>query len=717
MFKVRGMDCAEEVAILKRALKEYAAEEDDLGFDLLNGKLTVSLAHEGVTAEAIEEAIGKTGMQAIRWDRWQASQSGSKTESLWTRRGRLIMCAVSGAFLAVYAVLWTGMLFTGIETTSGYAMFAMRALLAGAVVSGGWFVFPKALYSARKMRPDMNLLMTVAVAGALVIGEWFEAATVTFLFALALLLESWSVGRARKAISELLDLSPATARYICPQDGAIEEKPVDDVPIGVTAIVRPGEKIPLDGVVTSGRTSVNQAAITGESMPVSKAPGDEVFAGTLNVEGAFEFRVSRTAGDTTLATIIHMVEQAQTRRAPSERWVDQFARYYTPAMMVTAIVMAILPPLISGQAWSGWFYQALVVLVIACPCALVISTPVSIVAGLATAARAGVLIKGGLHLEAPSRLKAIALDKTGTLTYGRPDVQEIVPLNAHTNEQLLSHAASLESRSEHPLAKAIVRKAEEQGIEFEPAATFTAIPGEGGTGHVQEHEFWIGSHRMMADRGLAPDELVARAEALQDAGHSVVAMGDDTHVCGLMSLADGIRPGAQSLIAGLKHAGIEHIVMLTGDNAGTARAVAGQVGIEEYRAELLPRDKLETVQSLVDKYGQVAMVGDGVNDAPALSVATLGIAMGAAGSDAAIETADIALMSDDLSKLPWLIRHSKKTLRVIQQNISFALGVKLIFLALAMTGLATLWMAIAADMGASLIVIANALRLLQKQPQ
>jgi len=710
-LKIRGMDCAEEIAIIKRAVDGLVAE-DALSFDLMNGRLFV----EGGEAQSadIRAAINKTGMQAILWSDHVAREAAGV--SFWEAHGRTLSAVVSGlaiitgfAFHLISAGLHAA--FSGGEDGVGYPGVSIACYLV-AIVCGGWFIFPKAFFSARSLRPDMNLLMVTAVIGAGLIGEWFEAAAVTCLFAIALLLESWSVGRARKAIGALMDMAPATARYLCPHDGDIEEKPVGDVPAGVTVLVRPGERIPLDGTVTKGATSVNQAPITGESIPVSKAPGDAVFAGTINEDGAFEFKSSGTADDTTLSRIVRMVEEAQQRRAHSEQWVETFARYYTPAMMALALVIALFPPLALGGAWGTSIYQALVILVIACPCALVISTPVSIVAGLNTAARAGVLVKGGVFLEMPARLRAIALDKTGTLTAGRPEVQRIAPMNGHTEMELLERAAALEQGSEHPLARAVLAYAKAAGVAPGAAEGFQALRGKGAEARIDGRDFWIGSHNLMHEKGAETTEIHETALAMEDAGHSVIAIGNADHVCGLISVGDAVRGDSADAVRAMKAAGIDHVCMLTGDNEGTAQAIAKLSGVDRYHAELLPEDKAGLVKALVAEYGWVAMVGDGVNDAPAMAEASLGIAMGAMGTDVAIETADIALMSDDLGKIGWLIRHSRRTLRVIKQNIAFALGLKLLFILLAMGGLATLWMAIAADMGASLLVIFNGLRLL-----
>ncbi|NIA20426.1 MAG: cadmium-translocating P-type ATPase [Anaerolineaceae bacterium] len=718
-YKIRGLDCAEEVAALRKTVGRLSGVEG-LDFDILNAGMTVRPGPDGVGEEEILAAVRKAGLEALPWDKARRGGGESAEESFWQRRGRLVMCLAGGLLLAAglvtHAVRHGGLADAFVAGDGAEEhIFPLVSILfyVASIVAAGWYLLPKAIVAARMLRPDMNLLMVIAVVGAVIIGEWFEGATVTFLFAVALLLESWTVARARRAIGALMDLTPTKARYICPHDGDVEEKPVEDVPTGVTVLVRPGEKVPLDGVVTKGSTSINQAPITGESAPVAKEVGDEVFAGTVNNEGAFEFQATKAAEDTTLARIVRMVEESQSRRAPSEQWVEKFAHYYTPVMIALAAAVAVIPPL-AGADWAVWLYRALVLLVIACPCALVISTPVSIVAGLTTAARNGVLIKGGVYLEAPAHLAAVAVDKTGTLTYGRPEVQQIVPLSGHTAQELLARAAALETSSEHPLARAILGRAETDGISFVPAEGFQAIKGKGAEALIEGRPFWIGSHRLMHEKGQETPEVHDWAEKLEDAGHSVVAVGNDQHVCGLISIADGTRPQAADAVRALRAAGVKRVVMLTGDNEGTARAVAEATGVDEFKAELLPEDKVQTVESLVGELGHVAMVGDGVNDAPAMAAATLGVAMGAAGTDAAIETADIALMSDDLSRLPWLIRHSRRTLRVIKQNIWFALGLKVVFMVLAMAGIATLWMAIAADTGASLLVIFNGLRLLKR---
>ncbi len=676
-YKVRGLDCAEEVAVLKQAVGPLVGGANRLAFDVLNGRMTVAPNEREVADEAIFKAIAATGMSAVRWT------PHAKTDDTDNyRRRQVLFTAVSGIVLLIgfalhvvlagdFAPAWR---LLGSHASASMPWPEIAAYFIAALL-GARFVVVKAWFAARNLRPDMYLLMTVAVIGAMVIGEWFEAAMVSFLFALSLTLESWSVGRARRAIASLLDLAPPTARVLRP-GGSEVIVPVAEVKLGSRFIVHAGERIPLDGRVTDGASAVNQAPITGESVPVEKQRGAEVFAGTINGDGTLTIRATKTAEDTTLARIIHMVEEAHARRAPSEQWVESFARVYTPAVMILAVLVFVLPPIALGQAWDDWFYRALVLLVIACPCALVISTPVAIVASLASAARAGVLVKGGSFIELPARLKAIAMDKTGTMTRAEPEVVRVIPLSNHTEAELIARAAALEARSTHPLARAVLRYAERQGVAPAPASDVRVLRGRGLTGVFDGEPFWLGSHRYVIERGQDAPEVARQAEALEADGKTVVVVGNSRHVCGLIAVADTIRPEAREIVKRLHAAGIAHVVMLTGDNRVTAETIGRELGIDEVHAELLPEDKVNKIEELVARYGTVAMVGDGVNDAPALARASLGIAMGAIGSDAAIETADVALMTDDMSKLPWLIHHARRTLTVIRQNIVFSLGVK-----------------------------------------
>ena len=713
-YKIQGLDCSDEVAVLKRELGNKDGVQG-LEFDVLNARMTVTFDPATISEQQIIASVDAAGMKAVPWQQ----RRDQNADTFWQSKGRLIMtCLSAGLLLAGFVTHWythgsfLDVLLGGLGEEHTTPLVSIVFYIC-AIVAGAWFVVPKAVFAAKKLRPDMNLLMVVAITGAMILGEWFEGAMVSFLFALSLLLEHWSVERSRRAIGSLLETAPKTARFRDLQSGQVRQVPVEDIAVGATVIVRPGEKIPLDGKVKSGSTTVNQAPITGESMPVRKIVGDDVFAGTINQDGAIEIEATKAASDTTLARIIHMVEEAQSRRAPSQQWVDKFAYYYTPAMMILATAIAVLPPLLFSADWSDWIYRGLVILVIACPCALVIATPVSIVSALTASARNGVLIKGGVFIEIVGHLKVIALDKTGTLTFGRPEVQEVIPLNNHTTEQLLATAAALEANSEHPLAKAILQKAESQNIAVDAAADFQAIKGKGAEGRIDGRLFWIGSHRLMHERGEDTPDVHQKVLEFEDAGHTVVAIGNDEHVCGIISIADSVRPQARDAISAIKQTGIEQIVMLTGDNAGTAKAIADKIGMDDYKAELLPEDKVNAIKSLLNEYGQIAMVGDGINDAPALATATCGIAMGAMGTDAALETADIALMSDELEKIPWLIYKSRSTLKIIKQNIAFSLGLKLVFITLTLFGLASLWMAIAADTGATLLVTFNALRLLK----
>lgn len=718
-FKIHGLDCAEEVAVLKQAVGPLVGGEDRLAFDILNGRMIVSTTVNGPSAATVAQAVHATGMRAEPWREGEPAAEGS---TFWERHGRTVTTTISGIALATGFVLHA-LLAGGIGSALGSeglgtvheVPIPVRLLYGLAIVAGAWFVAPKALYAIRRLRPDMNLLMTLAVIGAIGIDEWFEAATVSFLFALSLALEAWSVGRARRAIEALMDLAPPVARLL--ENGVQREVPPERVPVGSLLLVKPGEKIPLDGQVVRGVSAVNQAPITGESIPVTKEAGSQVFAGTINGDGALEMEASKPASDTTLAHIIRMVGEASRRRAPSEQWVETFARIYTPTVLGAAVLVLLIPPLVFGGAWSEWAYRSLVLLVIGCPCALVISTPVTIVAALAAAAKNGVLVKGGTYVEVPARLRAIAFDKTGTLTRGEPEVLEVVPLNGHTHLDLLGRVAGMEAQSEHPLARAIIRYAAAHNIQPIPVDGFRIVQGKGATARIDGTEYWVGSHRYLDERQQETAEIHDQLERMASDGRSVVVVGNDRHVCGLIAIADAVRPEARSIVEALRRAGIDHVIMLTGDNHATAKAIAAQTGVDEVRAELLPADKVTAIEELVRQYGGVAMVGDGVNDAPAMARATLGIAMGAAGSDAAIETADVALMADDLSKLPWLIHHSRRTLRIVRQNIVLSLTVKAVFVALTFAGFASLWAAIAADMGVSLLVIFNALRLLGPQSQ
>ncbi|MBX9922860.1 MAG: heavy metal translocating P-type ATPase [Rhabdochlamydiaceae bacterium] len=694
------MDCSEEIDSLKKAFRSKKGIQE-LSFDILNAKMVVIYDSQKTTTQDILETVASTGMKADPWtDQLEKTQM-----SFWEKRGRSILVASSAVFILI------GFLFHP-SFDESQMPFISKAFYLSATLLATAFVLPKAWSALRRLRADMNLLMTTAIIGAVAIGELFEAASVSFLFASALLLESWSINRARQAISALMDLSPPTAHVILSQGETVEKK-IEDIPLGSRILIRPGERIPLDAIVEKGSSTVNQAPITGESIPTAKNIGDTIYAGTINEEGALECQVTKKANDTTLARIIHMVQEAQSRRAESEQWVDRFASVYTPLMIVLTILFITVPPLFFLQPWMPWIYRGLVLLVIACPCALVISTPVSIVSGLTAAARNGILIKGGMYLEEASHLQAIAMDKTGTLTIGHPEVQKVIPLEGYTEQEILEKATALEKSSEHPLAKAILRRAQELNIKAERADNFQIIKGKGAEAQINGEYFWIGSHRFMHEKMQENEHIHKIVSELEDAGHSIIALGNQKHVIGLISVADSPRPLIRETIDSLRELGIEKIVMLTGDNKQTAQALAKITGVDEYFSELLPEDKVKVLENLKKTWSHIAMIGDGVNDAPAMATASLGIAMGGIGTDVAIETSDVTLMSDDISKLPWLIAHARRTIQIIKMNIGFSIGLKALFLLLNIFGLATLWMAITADMGASLLVVFNGLRLLK----
>jgi Cd2+/Zn2+-exporting ATPase len=555
---------------------------------------------------------------------------------------------------------------------------------------------------------DINVLMVIAVAGALALGEWLEASSVVFLFALAQWLEARTLERARQAIRALVDLTPRDA--IVKRNGGEQRVAVDAIAVGDVVIVRPGDKVPLDGTIVGGHSDVNEAPMTGESLPVDKHPGDEVYAGTINGRGSLELAVTRVGPDTRLARIIHLVEAAQSRRAPVQSFVDRFAKIYTPTVIVLAVLVAAVPPLVAGADAETWFYRSLVLLVISCPCALVISTPVSIVSALSAAARNGVLIKGGAHLERLAAVRAIGFDKTGTLTRGEPGVSDVIAVGSASSQDVLRFAAAVETRSEHPIARAIADRARVDGTDIPEASGFMSVPGMGVEAVVGGRSVVVGNEALMTMRNVATS---ADLESIRRDGHTLVFVAVDRVLLGAIAVADPLRETAKETLELLRSHGIRHVAMLTGDHSATARVAAKTLSLDEYYAGLLPQEKHDRVLAIREAHGATLMVGDGVNDAPALAAADVGVAMGAAGSDAALETADIALMSDELLKIPYALRLARATLFNVKTNVIVSLVLKAAFLVMAITGSATLWMAVLADTGASVIVVANALRLLR----
>jgi Cd2+/Zn2+-exporting ATPase len=688
VFRVEGMDCHEEVVILERRLKPLEGVEA-LAADVVGQRLHVTYDAARLTTDAIVEAVGQTGMRM--WLEHEAPTSSGADP-----RQRLLLAAGSGVAIAAGAsASWAGL----------PALAAV--LLVTAAVVGGVFPARRALSAIRSRTIDINVLMIVAVTGALALGERLEAAAVVFLFAVAQWLEARTLERARQAIRALLDLSPRVAHV--KRAGVEVRLPIEEVVVGDVIVVRPGDKIALDGVVASGASEVNEAPLTGESLPVAKSRDDSVYAGTINGHGAFDLRVTRVGRDTRLARIIHLVEQAQSRRAPVQAFVDRFARIYTPAVIALAVMVAVVPPLAGGADVSTWVYRALALLVIACPCALVISTPVSIVAALSAAARSGVLVKGGAHLERLAGATVVAFDKTGTLTTGRLAVTAVIPEGSASGADVLRFAAAVEWRSEHPVGRAIVAEARSRRVDVPEAAGFVARPGLGAEARVAGRRVVAGNRRFLSGLGLT----VPATGSGSAAKGSKVYVAADGVLLGAIVLADRPRETARETVELLRAQGITRIAMVTGDDEETARAIASQTGVDDCHHGLLPEQKHSIVESLRAGGRTVLMVGDGVNDAPALAAADVGVAMGAAASDVAIETADVALMSEELLKLPYVVRLARATLRNVKTNVTVSLVLKAAFLVLAIGGKATLWMAVLADTGASVIVVANALRLLR----
>lgn len=613
------------------------------------------------------------------------------------------------ASFAFLLIGWFAAEMNGEESFSSLFPYFMSILI------GGYRLFATGFKNLFRFQFDMKTLMTIAVIGAAIIGEWGEGATVVILFAISEALETYSMDKARQSIRSLMDIAPKEA--LVRRGNQEFMVAVDDIQINDIMIVKPGQKIAMDGIVLKGISSVNQAAITGESVPVFKTIDDEIFAGTLNEEGLLEVKVTKHVDDTTIAKIIHLVEEAQAERAPSQAFVDRFAKYYTPVIMLIALAVAIMPPLFFEVDWDKWIYQGLAVLVVGCPCALVISTPVSIVTAIGNAARNGVLIKGGIHLEEMGAIKAIAFDKTGTLTQGVPVVTDYLPqANAESND-LLTTVAALENGSQHPLASSIMKKAEQENLPYQNVIIedFSSITGKGIKGTIKGETYYVGSPNLFDElltNGI-PKELTTVISELQNQGKTVMVTGKENKIMGLIAVADVLRENSKDVIHQLHSLGIKKTIMLTGDNDRTAKAIGENVGVSDIKADLLPQDKLTYMKELRNKYDRVAMVGDGVNDAPALAASTVGIAMGGAGTDTALETADIALMADDLGKLPFTVKLSRKALNIIKQNITFSLGIKLVALLLVVPGWLTLWIAIFADMGATLLVTLNSLRLLR----
>ncbi|MBI5232160.1 MAG: cation-translocating P-type ATPase [Coriobacteriales bacterium] len=677
----------------------------DLNF--ASGTLLIEYDLAADPRAAVVKAVESTGHGLVPLD--QPAESEDIPARSFLDRYRAEIAAIGGVLFAALGA--------ALELADAPSRLSILAF-AISILFGGLLVWRRALVSLRARRLDMNVLMSVAVFGAAAIGEWGEAATVFFLFSLGGLLEARSLERTRRSIRDLMDLTPPTARIV--RGGQTIEVQLDEVTIGETVIVRPGERVPLDAVVSEGSSALDEAPITGESVPVDKQVGDALFAGSLNTTGLLRAVVSSTAADSTLARIVFMVEEAQASRAPSQRLVDRFSAYYTPIVVVLAALIAVIPPLVGiafGLPTGGfveWVQRALVMLVVACPCALVISTPVSIVSAITRASRDGVLVKGGTFLETAARVRAVAFDKTGTLTVGKPRVAQVLALDGTTPEALLGIAAVLEAHSVHPIARAVVTAAGDS-VPSGSVQDFTDVPGHGVRGVYGGTSWMLGSPAVAEGEGFLTPEAAKAVASQEESGRTALVLVGDAEARAVIGVADMIRDEAPAAVGKLGRLGVEHTIMLTGDNERTAEAVASAVGVNSFLARLLPAGKTDAIRVLKERYGAVAMVGDGVNDAPALAASDIGIAMGAAGSDTALETADVALMRDDLTALPGFIALGGRTVNIIWQNVIFSIAVKFVVLALAVVGVATLWMAVFADTGVSLLVILNGMRLLRRK--
>lgn len=694
-YRIEGLSCTNCAGKFEKNVKQLpGVTSATVNF----GASKISVEGQ-TTIEELEEA-GAFENLIIRDDQENDEQVRSK-ESFIKRNIALI---ISLGFILVAVIS---------QLSLGEDHLLTKALYILAIIIGGFDLFKEGFSDLIKLDFSMESLMTIAIIGAAFIGEWAEGSIVVILFAISEALERFSMDKARQSIRSLMDIAPKEA--LIRRNNVEQLVSVDKIDIDDIMIIKPGQKIAMDGLVINGHSSVNQAAITGESVPVEKQLDDEVFAGTLNEEGVLEVKVTKKVTDTTIAKIIHLVEEAQGERAPAQAFVDKFAKYYTPFIIIMALLIVVVPPLFFGGDWNKWLYQGLSILVVGCPCSLVISTPVSIVSAIGNAAKNGVLVKGGVYLEEIGHLRAIAFDKTGTLTKGKPVVTDFIATSSETDINYLSIISSLESLSQHPLASAILNEADKTNVDYKSIQIedFQSITGKGLTGIHQNIRYYIGSPKLFSASVIEETAVKVQYRQFQEQGKTAMYFGTDEQILGVIAVADEVRDSSTAVISELHKLSIEHTIMLTGDNTKTAESIGKQLGVTEIKGDLMPQEKLDSIKALRTTYNKVAMVGDGINDAPALAASTVGIAMGGAGTDTALETADVALMGDDLQKLPFIVRLSRQTLKVIKQNITFSLGIKLLALLLVIPGWLTLWIAIVADMGATLLVTLNGLRLMK----
>lgn len=690
---IENMDCSDCSLVIEHSVGRMDGVLS-VNVNYPTEKMWIEYDNHKITRAAIEKRVRSLGYQ-IPLNEIQAKLQENR---------ELLFSLLSGLFLLVG---WLGDMFFGFPSFLSIGFFAI------AYVLGGWDVSRHAWHALRERRLDTDGLMVVAAIGAAFLGEFAEGALLLFLFSLGHALEERALDRARRAVRALADLAPKTA--LVRRDGKEQESPVESLQLNDVVIVRPGVRIPIDGIILDGDSGIDQSSVTGESLPVDKTVGDQVFASTVNGEGALEVKVTRLAKDSTLARVMKMVEEAQAQKSPTQQTVEKFERVFVPAVLILTALVIVIPPLF-GFPFRESFLRAMTLLVAASPCALALGTPAAILAGVAQAARNGVLVKGGAHLENLGLLKAIAFDKTGTVTHGQPEVTDVVAIqsSAWKEADLLSIAAGAESRSAHPLAQAVVRSAQTQGLPASPVDDVESLTGRGLRAVVNGKTIWIGNQKLMNEAGVTLSaESISRAEALQGQGKTLMWIAVDKTLAGLIALADTLRKEAAPTMNALKRSGVAHTIMLTGDNARSASAIANEIGLTEFRADLMPEDKLTIIRDLVNEYGQVAMIGDGVNDAPALANATVGIAMGGAGTDVALETADVALMGDDLSKLPFAVGLGRATRAIIIQNLAIALGVIGLLIVTSITGIISIGIAVIFHEGSTLVVVANALRLLR----
>ena len=693
VLHIEGMDCEDETTLIEKKMKSLKGLES-FQVDLMSQTLRVRYDPGLLSVQEIIKSIAETGMKA----RLEREKVKGKA---WWKDLRILSLFTCGVFTLI------AFIFERLEVESPSII-----LYAIAVAVGGYYPARMGLAALRTLTLNIRTLMVSAAIGAIILGLWEEAAMLVFIYALGDVLEAYAVDRARGALRALMELMPKEATVRRNEEELA--LPVEEVRLGETIIIRPGERIPLDGQVVSGSSAVDEAPITGEPIPVVKEKGGEVFAGTVNQRGMLEVKVTKLSQDTTLARIIHSVEEAQAKKSSFQRFGEAFGKIYTPAMFALALGVILIPVWFIGGPWSQWFYRGLVVLVVSCSCGIALSIPVAVVAAIGNAARNGILFKGGVHLEGAATIEAVAFDKTGTLTIGRPQVTDVVPIGDHGRNDILRLAASLEFRSEHPLGEAIVRKAREEEIPFNPAEEFEALVGLGAKGKVNGKEFFVGGMRLFLDRKIPVESIQSSVSFHEEQGKTTILLGDEKEILGVIAIADRLRSEAKEAVQKLKQIGMGQVVMLTGDNEGTAKSIAREAGVDQYFARLLPDDKVEKIKELRGKYGRIAMVGDGINDAPAIAASDLGIAMGAAGTDIALETADIALMSDDLSKLPIAFNLSRRTVRTIRQNIIITLAVIAFLVPAALAGWIGMVPGLLINEAGGLAVIINGLRLLRK---